>query len=227
MPVTKTFSIALTVAILALACADDNADELAGAPPGNTSPTPTDQPPGPRGPPTCAELQTSYVGIAGIKLESTRTDYEVGTEHTRNKPFEALQDDYKRLFGAEPGSLAASGPTFGQAPSRWYIEPSPNAVSLYQAYRVAFEACLVETKTDPKWAVAPTATTAKAQCAEWQRSYWSRTPPSESIAACASVAETASLVEATPGGADKPTDPRRRWAYACASVLTAGEFIMY
>ena len=221
----KTFAIALASTFLVLACGADDSDELLGGP-GPTGPTkPGEEAPKP--PPTCADLQTKYAGFGGTKLEAGRTDYVLGAEHTRTKPFEALRDDYKRLFGVEPASLASSGPTFGDAPAHWYIEPSPGAVSLYQSYRVAFEACLGETKTDPKWAAPPTSESAKAQCAEWQRKFWSRTPPAESIAACAKVAETDSLEEAAPGGASKDTEPRRRWAYACASVLTAGEFVMY
>lgn len=221
----KTFAIALSATLLATACAEEG-DELLGGAPGPTG-NGTAAPEPPKPPPTCADLQTTYAGFAGTKLEAGRTDYALGQERTRNKPFEALKDDYKRLFGAEPASLTSSAPTFGEAPPRWFVEPVPGAVSLYQSYRVAFEACLGETKTDPQWAVAPTTEAAKTQCAAWQRKFWSRTPPSESIAACATVAVTDSASEVVPGGATRATDPRRRWAYACASVLTAGDFVMY
>ena len=42
------------------------------------------------------------------------------------------------------------------------------------------------------------------------------------------VAVNDSTMEAQPGGQPaKATDPRRRWAYACASVLTAPGFVMF
>lgn len=177
--------------------------------------------------PTCAEQQKGYAGFGGTKLEAGRTEYEVATERMRMKPFEALKDDYRRLLGVEPPSLTASGPTFGEAPARWYAEPAPGAVSLYQAYRIAFDACNEHTKLEAKWATAPTAASAKKECAAWQRKFWSRTPEVDEIEACAKVATTDAAFEAVAGGETRATEPRRRWAYACASVLASSDFLMY
>ena len=47
----------------------------------------------------------------------------------------------------------------------------------------------------------------------------------EEIQACVDVAVSDSLEEAVPAGGKKATDPRRRWAYSCASVLTAPGFL--
>ena len=219
--------LSVVLSLVVVACADEDAGLLRGnrteTPVGDAPVvTPVDTPA-----PTCADLQTKYVGFGGTALESTRTELPLGTERARMKPFRALRDDYVRLLGAEPASLATSGPTFGEAPPRWFAEPAPGAVSLYQAYRVGFDACNEVTKTDAKWAAAPTLEGAKTECAAWEKKFWNRTPTPEEIEACAKVAATDSAKESAVTGGTKDTEPRRRWAYVCASVLTSGEFVMY
>jgi hypothetical protein len=50
------------------------------------------------------------------------------------------------------------------------------------------------------------------------RTFWSRTASPDQTAACVDVAVT---------GAATVTDPRKRWAYACASVLSSAGFLTY
>ena len=177
---------------------------------------------------TCTALQTSYVGFSGQKLEAGRAEAPIGIDRARMKPFAMLGDDYQRLLGAAPTVLAESGPTFGLAPDRWYVEPQPGAVSIYQAYRVAFEGCLDWTKTDPKWGAPPDATNAPGACADMEAAFWSRTPTPAEIQPCVDVAIRDSITEVAPGGTTTlPTEVRRRWAYACAAVLTAPGFLVY
>jgi len=181
-------------------------------------------------PKSCTELQTSYAGFGGTKLEAGRLEAAIGVDRARSKPYEMLVDEYKRALAATaiPTVLGESGPTFGQAQDRWFVEPTPSAVSIYQAYRVAFEGCLTYTKTDPKYGVAPAADTATAECTSMQRTFWSRTPSPDEVAACVEVAVTDSVTELQPGGTtSQATDPRRRWSYACASVLTAPGFLTF
>ncbi len=179
-------------------------------------------------PKTCTDLQTSYTGFGNSKLEVGRKDAPIGTDRFRMKPYSMLTDEYKRVLATTPTVLGESGPTFGQPPDRWYVEPKPGAVALYQAYRVAFEGCLTYTGTDAKYKVAPDATAAQAECTAMETKFWSRTPTPDEVQACVDVAVTDSTMELVPGGTStKPTDPQRRWSYACASVMTAPGFLSY
>ena len=50
------------------------------------------------------------------------------------------------------------------------------------------------------------------------RKFWNKTPAPQEIQACVDVATT---------GAAKEPDARRKWAYACASVMTSAGFLTY
>src|SRR5690606_13192745 len=117
-----------------------------------------------------------------------------------------------------PASLTGSGATFGQPAQRWYEEPSANAVALQTAYSIAFDGCLTYTASGAEFAAAPDATSAETQCAAMARKFWSKTPGPQEIAAC--------VEGATTGSAAEP-QARRKWAYACASVLTSAGFLTY
>ena len=76
------------------------------------------------------------------------------------------------------------------------------------------------------YAVMPTAESARVECASWIRRFWSREASPEQIDACAAVAletTTETYDEATT----RDVTPKRRWAYACASVLSGTGFLMY
>ncbi len=134
---------------------------------------------------TCSEKQKTYTGFGGKSLTATRVEKPAGEERARLKGYDVLVDDYQRLVGFKPSVLAESGPTFGAPAARWYAEGKPDAVALYQAYRVGFEACLTVTAKDAKYALAPVAETAAAECAALERKYWSRTPNPDEIWSCA------------------------------------------
>jgi len=166
----------------------------------------------------CTEGGTTYVGFANTQLTADRPDGTVGGEHGRIKPFSALQGEYPRVIGATPATLAATGPTFGQPPARWYQEPEASAVSIFTAYSVAFDGCLTMTATDAKYAQAPDATSAAAACSSFARTFWSRTATPDEVKACVDVATTKTTAE---------TDARRRWAYTCAAVMSSAGFLTY
>ena len=107
--------------------------------------------------------------------------------------------------------------TFGEAPRRWYIEPLGSAVSLYTSYAIAFEGCL-DAVSDTAHASAPTAQTAASECIRMERKFWSRTGSQEEVDACVKLA--------TVDLSSEP-DAHRRWAYVCASVLSATGFVSY
>jgi hypothetical protein len=161
--------------------------------------------------PSCTVFGQAHIGLGGEDL--------------------AAKDD-----GPPGGDRARKGPTFGIAADRWYLEPIASAVFVNAAFEVAFEGCLKMTgelaggSGDPRYAVAPTKDAAGVECAAWTRRFWSRAGTPDTIDACVSVAtDTTSETYGRPS-IDETTraiNPRRRWAYACASVLTATGFLTY
>lgn len=160
----------------------------------------------------------TYTGFGGTELTYDRAERDVGYERARAKPFSALLTEYPRVLGTTPALLAQSETTFGTTAARWYTKGDPNAVSLYQAYRIAFQGCLTVTGTDAKYAATPTMETAKAECAAWASKFWGRAALGPELEACATVIGQYAV---------KETQVRRRWAHGCASVLTSSDFLTF
>lgn len=160
----------------------------------------------------------SYVGFGGAVLGQDRKEADVGLERARAKPYTALQTEYVRVLGNTPALLAESESTFGLTPPRWYPKVDPNAVSLYQAYRIAFQGCLTLTATAAQYNQLPTIDSARTECTAWAKKFWSRTAMGAEIEACANVIGMY---------ANSETNLRRRWAHGCASVLTASDFLTF
>jgi hypothetical protein len=114
--------------------------------------------------PTC-DPGRQYVGLGGFDLAGDRVTGEVGEETRRPKPFTALSTEFPRVLGNTPAMLASSESTFGTIPARWHTEPTLSAVSVYTAFRVAFQGCLTLTAQPAKYNTAPTDTTARTECA--------------------------------------------------------------
>jgi hypothetical protein len=166
---------------------------------------------------TCP-LGRDYTGFDGNALNARRIDGVIGADRARVKPFSALANEYKRVLGTEPALLATHAATFAPSVPRWYVEPFGSAMSLYASFEVAFQGCLTMEGSQAKYAVAPTADTAAAECASWARTFWSRSAEQVEIDACANVAAVDTAAESTAP---------RRWAYACATMLTATAFLAY
>ncbi len=181
-----------------------------------TTPTSTPTTPTPPDPKKCGGRP--YVGMGGTELSASRKAVLAGVDHGRVKPYSALTGEYPRVLGNTPASLQGAAATFGSAPARWYEEPESSSVALQTAYAVSFDGCLTYTETDAKYAAAPTPQSAQQLCTEMERKFWSRTPTTGEVASCVDVA--------TNGTASEP-QARRKWAYACASVLTAAGFLTY
>jgi hypothetical protein len=219
MKTSHTFTFSLLAALL-VACGDDP-NALLGASGGDpnappTTPTDPTKPIDPTDPALCTGRE--YVGLGAKHLESGRAVAKLGVDRGRLKPFGALQTEYPRVLGNTPASLAGSGPTFGAPPPRWYEEPIANAVALQTAYDIAFDGCLTYVAADPSMSAAPTAASAQTACAAMAQKFWSKTPSPTEITSCVDVAVT--------GAAGEP-QVARKWAYACASVLTSAGFLSY
>lgn len=183
----------------------------------------SEQPPAPR-----CDMGKTYTGFAGTELTVGRVDQDIGPERDRIKPYSVLGAEYNRVLGNTPNLLAQSASTFDNPPARWYVEPASSAVSIYTAYRIAFQGCLTLTSgtgAPAKYQTAPTSGTAEAECRAWATKFWSREPTQEEVDACVKVAVVDSVTEGTNPPQD--TTAPRRWAYTCASVLTAAGFTTY
>ncbi len=164
------------------------------------------------------EAGRSYTGFGGQDLTLDRREADVGLERARAKPFTALLTEYPRVLGNTPALLAQSESTFGLTPARWFNPGEPNAVSLYQAYRIAFQGCLTLTATGAAYAATPTIETATAECGAWAKKFWGRAGFAPELEACANVIGMY---------ATRETQVRRRWAHGCASVLTSSDFLTF
>ncbi len=224
----KTNCLMVLCASLLFGCSDMGRSEaeLKNLTPKETNEPVYEDPPYVETPPDAprCETGTSYVGIGGMQLEVGRADEEQGWDRDRVKPYAALIGEFERVLGRvapdHPRTrlLLSLGPTFGSVPEGWYVEPELNAVSLYSAMRVAFIGCLDLTATGSEYEPAPTYENAPNVCRAFARRFWSRSPAADELSACVQVA-----VE----GSAKETNPRRRWAYTCASVLTSAPFLTY
>lgn len=191
-------------------------------PPEEPLPEEPAEPPPP--PPRC-DMGKQYTGFAGTMLEAGRVDNDLGLERSRVKPYSALTGEYQRVLGNNPALIGQSATTFGQDPARWLNEPTSSAVTVYTAFRVAFQGCLTLTSAAAtnQYDTLPSNSTAATECTNWARKFWSRDPVQAEVDACVQVA----MVDTTREGMNMNPSANRRWAYACASVLSAAGFMTY
>ncbi len=181
---------------------------------------------------TCSDAAQERLGLGGSSLKLTRQEGVGGADRRRTKPYEVLSGEIARVVGSTPASMAALGATFGEPPARWFVEPKPSAVALSSALDVTFESCLKYTETDAAFGTAPEPSTASAACTDMARKFWSRVVAPADVQGCVDVATVDSVNETYASGANgspltTATTPRRRWAYACASLLTSTQFLAY
>lgn len=205
--------------LLVVACVGE-VDSLTGGrrgPGGGPGDDPEGTTPGadPTQPGTCKEGDP-HKGFADVDFVGDRKPGAIGADRRRVKPYSAMNSEFQRTLGTVPNALAQSGAAFGDVPARWYAEPTAGAISLYTTYTLAFTACY-DAMTAPAFAQGPTAETAAVECAKMQRKFWQRTATPEETQACVDLAV----------GLTTETVARRRWAHACASIMTSAGFTTY
>lgn len=212
--------VASVAALLVAACGDDP-DSLTG---GGKGPDGTGQgrsnPDGVSPELQCTDKPSgkSYVLFDGSKLEETRVNENVGLNRARLKPYDVLAGEYKRVLGVVPASLASAAGSFDAPPARWYAEAQHSGVSLNAFFDISFQGCMDYAKADADLAALPTADTANAECAKLMRKAWSRTAAPEEVAACSKLATQTLAAE---------TNPQRRWAYVCSTILSSSQFLTF
>ncbi len=169
----------------------------------------------PTQPGTCKE-GVPHVGFANIDFVADRKTGAIGAERRRVKPYSSMRSEFQRALGTVPAGLATSAAAYGDVPARWYAEPTAGAVSLYTTYSLAFTACF-DSMTAPTFGQVPTAATAELECSKMERKFWQRTPTPDETKACVDLAV----------GLTTETVARRRWAHACASIMTSAGFTTY
>jgi hypothetical protein len=208
-PVTlAVVSILAVLSVLAVACTDQwaedvqaNDDHLEGA-----SLVCTEKP-----------AARTYVLFDGTKLEDKRADESVDANRARFKPYSVMADEYKRVLGAPPKSLAGAAATFEDPPARWHAEPAPSAVALDAIYAIGLEGCTAMVATAPERATAPTAATATTFCKDLMEKAWGEAPAA-GVTTCVDLATNKLANE---------SDARKRWAHVCASLLSSPQFLTF
>lgn len=160
----------------------------------------------------------SYLAFDGTHLEANRVNEGLGVNRVRQKPFDVLAGEYQRVIGVVPKELERSGGSFDVAPDRWFTEPSLSAVSLNAMFDLSFSGCLEYTQGSAEFESLPTTESATKTCTSLARKAWSRSATPEEIDTC---------VELALHGVEGESNPRRRWAYVCASVLSSSAFLTY
>jgi hypothetical protein len=200
----RIFSILFALSSLALAaCAGD----IAG---GDDDGSGSDEP-------VVCEQTRTYQGFGSTPLEVGRAEIAPGSDRLRIKPYGALAQEYARALGLPTFNTNAYASTFGRPPARWYSEPQASANTVYAAFALAFEACSQYTAADASYADAPTASSAAAVCRDIAVSAWRREPSDTEVGACVTYAVDQTAMY----------EPRKRWAYACAAVISASGFLAY
>lgn len=161
-----------------------------------------------------------YSGFGGASLDADRLDGVVGNDRLRVKPYSMLPSEYQRVMGlaTAPGAIVGQAATFNAPAARWDVEPQLSAVSLIQAFNAAFQGCLTFTGTATQFSANPTTTTAPTQCTAMAQRFWSRTPTAAEVTACSTFATSA---------ANNDVNPRRRWAYVCATLMSSVGFLAH
>jgi hypothetical protein len=167
--------------------------------------------------PVVCEATRSYQGFDSKPLETGRAEIEPGSDRLRVKPYGALAQEYARALGLASFNTNVYASTFGRPPARWYSEPQASANTVYAAFALAFQACTQYTATGEAFAVAPAATRASEVCRDLAVRAWHREATDAEVAACVTYA-----VEQTTS-----YEPRQRWAYTCAAVISASGFLAY
>ena len=234
----KTLTASLVAAMLLAGCSLGSSSANLGNmtnPPGNVPPAvvppddvpppavvppPTETPPVNPVIPARCDMGKTYTGFAGTELTAGRIDGDIGPERARVKPFSALAGEFPRVLANTPAMLAdpSVANTYSITPARWVSEPVASGVTIYTTYRIAFQGCLTVTANPAQYKVLPSNTTAATECAAWSRTFWSRTATQAELDACVKVAMVDTSTE---------TSSMRRWAYTCASVMTAAGFTTY
>lgn len=161
-----------------------------------------------------------YAGFGGASLDGDRSDGTVGNDRLRVKPYSMLPSEYQRVMSlaSPPSAITGQAATFNAPVAKWDVEPQLSAVSLIQAFNAAFQGCLTYTASATQFSANPTTTTASTQCTAMATAFWSRTPSAAEVTACSSFAVST---------ANNDTNPRRRWAYVCATLMSSVGFLAH
>ena len=168
-------------------------------------------------PVVCVAART-YTNLGGQPLDADRPTIEPGSDRLRIKPYAALANEYKAVLGLATFDTSAYAPTFGRPPARWFGEPQASANTIYAAFALAYDGCTQKMATDAQYAAAPSTMAAEVICNDLIRRAWHREPLAD---------ETSTCVDFAVNQTKASDEPRKRWAYTCAAVLSSSGFLTY
>jgi hypothetical protein len=164
----------------------------------------------------------THTGFDGASLAINRSTKALGIDRSRVKPYPVLYGEMERVLGTLPQAVGdaffRAAPSFELPPPRWYDEPKATGVGMSAYYNVAFVAALAHVEGKPSFAALPTASSAKEVCETMAHSAWRKRPAQAEIDRCVELATTKLA---------KESNPKRRWAYVIASVLSTPDFLSY
>jgi hypothetical protein len=174
------------------------------------------------------ECRTDKVGreyktFDGSSLVQSRATKALGVDRARVKPLPILYGDIERVLGKMPAPVAtsflAAAPSFDLPPVRWFEETKATGIGISTYYELTFGAALAHIDANAaSYAALPTADTAKKVCDEMAHTAWRRRPAAAEVDRCSELATTKLA---------KETNPKKRWAYVIASVLSTADFLSY
>lgn len=168
----------------------------------------------------------SYRGFNNEALDADRADLAAGQDLRRLRDGSDLRHHYESR-GIDPPEVARTlTQSFGSAPEHWFELSEANFATAYATYALAFAGCLTKVK-DPRnyhpfghadFRATPTAASAAHQCQVMGNLIWKRAMAADELALCVEHALEVPALEA---------DVQRQWAYVCAAVAGAADFISY
>lgn len=164
----------------------------------------------------CEDQGQRYQGFGDTSIPADRLPGYEGYDLKRLKPYSALEAEFRRALGTVPTELSKSATVFGAPPERWHTEAFFTAVSLYDFFRLSFDACEQHLATNPPGSLEHVAV--RDRCAAWADALFERTGTEAEVALCTDAIETVAEDEA---------DPTKRWAYGCAALASSPGFLSF
>ena len=155
-----------------------------------------------------------YMGFGQRKLGLDRVEADTSKPNRmRIKPFAVLADEYQRVTGIVPESLAASRDRFAPPPNRWFSESERSSLTVIASFNISYEAALKLIEAQPDLIADKPAAEV---CGSFAQKAWSRIPSDDEVTTCVEIASK-----------DAELSAIQKWAYALATILSASGFVAF
>ena len=138
-----------------------------------------------------------------------------GFNTRRIKSYNAIVEEFKRVFGQVPEPLRDARSAFPSAPQYWYKADQLSAVTLNILINAAVLSCQSQQEQMPHLQAEPV----REKCNEWANRMWLRDGTSEELESCV---HTAMEVTKSMSGGE-----RARLEFTCASMMLSMPVLTY